>query len=188
MTYKDFLTGAVFTSADADLLMRQGIIVVANAAARDAIPSPTEGMRVYRLDIHGTETYSGSAWIGLHVTPAPPVPTAGWGLFLNHPGGVPTGVPDVTRSGGFVALRMTLQNTSGGPVGVGGGTTVCNGLPLPKFGDFSLEVHSTNASSPGPVLTDLAAYINNGGGIGLRGPRNISTNELFEIVGMYPVN
>lgn len=62
MTYKDFLTGAVFTASDADLLMRQGLIVVSNAAARDAIVSPAEGMRVYRLDTHGIERYTGSGW------------------------------------------------------------------------------------------------------------------------------
>jgi hypothetical protein len=63
VTYKDFLTGAVFTSADADLLMRQGVIVVSSAAARDAIASPTEGMRVYRLDTHMIETHDGSTWV-----------------------------------------------------------------------------------------------------------------------------
>lgn len=62
MTYKDFLTGAVFTADDADLLMRQGVIIVSNAAARDAIPSPTEGMQVYRLDTHMVERHNGTAW------------------------------------------------------------------------------------------------------------------------------
>lgn len=62
MTYKDFATGDVFTADDADLLMRQGTIIVANQAARDAIVAPTAGMRVYRSDLKTFEDYTGSGW------------------------------------------------------------------------------------------------------------------------------
>ena len=63
MTYKNFEPGDILTAADADLLMRQGVIVVANAAARDAIEAPSEGMQVYRLDTHKIERHDGAGWI-----------------------------------------------------------------------------------------------------------------------------
>ena len=64
MTYKDFTAGDIFTADDADLLLRQGLIVVADAAERDAIPGPAEGMRVYRLDTHRVNIYDGLEWRG----------------------------------------------------------------------------------------------------------------------------
>lgn len=63
MTYKTFNPGDILTASDAELLMRQGLIIVSNQAARDAIPAPTEGMRVYRLDTHVIETHDGSTWV-----------------------------------------------------------------------------------------------------------------------------
>jgi len=62
MTYKDFTAGDIFTADDADLLMRQGLIVVADQAARDAIIAPTEGMRVYRLDTHAVDIHGQYEW------------------------------------------------------------------------------------------------------------------------------
>lgn len=63
MTYKDFNAGDIFTADDADLLMRQGLIIVSGPSQRGAIVNPVEGMRVYRLDTHRTETHDGSGWV-----------------------------------------------------------------------------------------------------------------------------
>jgi hypothetical protein len=112
-------------------------------------------------------------------------PTAGWGLYLNHPSGTEAGSPAVHTSGGFCAFRLTLKNTSGSATSVGGGMTVANGFPLPRIGDFSVGIHSIQTSSPGPIRTDVGAYINSGGGLGLRGPASIGAGELNEVVGMY---
>lgn len=63
MPYKDFNAGDIFTADDADLLMRQGLIVVANQAQRDAIAAPSWGMRVYRLDTKSIDAWIGGSWI-----------------------------------------------------------------------------------------------------------------------------
>lgn len=62
MTHRDFTPGDIFTADDADLLMRQGLIIVANATERNAIPAPEEGMRVYNRATKRVEHYDGTAW------------------------------------------------------------------------------------------------------------------------------
>lgn len=63
MPFKDFNAGEVFTADNADTLMRQGLIVVANTAERDAIPSPAWGLRVYRLDTKSIDVWVGGNWL-----------------------------------------------------------------------------------------------------------------------------
>lgn len=62
MTYKKFENFETFTAADANLLLRQGIIVVDDADERNTIDSPTEGMQVYRIDTKRVERYTGTDW------------------------------------------------------------------------------------------------------------------------------
>jgi len=63
MPYKDFNIGDVFTADDADLLMRQGLIVVANKTQRDAITAPSNGLKVWRTDTGGIDLFARGGWI-----------------------------------------------------------------------------------------------------------------------------
>ena len=60
--YKEYKNYDPFTPFDANSLLRQGRIPVANAGERAQILNPTEGMEVYRLDTHAVEIYTGTAW------------------------------------------------------------------------------------------------------------------------------
>ena len=63
--FKDFTTGEVLTAADVDGYLMQGVLVFADAAARDAaITSPQEGQCCYLKDTDAVQTYSGTAWVG----------------------------------------------------------------------------------------------------------------------------
>lgn len=62
--FKDFLNNTAFTADEGDeYFMRQVIIACNNAADRNSIPSPQEGMTVYRKDLDVYETYDGSDWV-----------------------------------------------------------------------------------------------------------------------------
>jgi hypothetical protein len=63
--FKTFQTGEVLTAADTNGYLMQGVLVFANAAARDAaITSPEEGQCCYLKDTDAVLTYSGTAWVG----------------------------------------------------------------------------------------------------------------------------
>lgn len=61
MSWKNFTPGQILTAADANTLMNQGRIIVANVTERNTIPA-TEGMSVYRLDTKRVEEYTNGAW------------------------------------------------------------------------------------------------------------------------------
>jgi hypothetical protein len=64
--FKTFNTGDVLSAADTNGYLMQGVLVFANAAARDAaITSPQEGQACYLKDTDGVLTYSGSAWVAV---------------------------------------------------------------------------------------------------------------------------
>jgi hypothetical protein len=64
--FKDFVTGEVLTAADVDGYLMQGILVFADAAARDAaITSPQEGNACYLKDTDEVLTYDGSVWVAV---------------------------------------------------------------------------------------------------------------------------
>jgi hypothetical protein len=63
--FKTFTTGEVLTAADTNGYLMQGLLVFADAAARDAaITSPQEGQACYLKDTDAVLTYSGTAWVG----------------------------------------------------------------------------------------------------------------------------
>ncbi len=67
--FKTFTTGEVLTAADTNGYLMQGVLVFANAAARDAaITSPQEGQFAYLKDTNVTTYYTGSAWANLDTT------------------------------------------------------------------------------------------------------------------------
>jgi hypothetical protein len=52
--FKTFTTGEVLTAADTNGYLMQGVLVFADAAARDAaITSPAEGQFAYTKDVNG---------------------------------------------------------------------------------------------------------------------------------------
>lgn len=63
--FKDFVTGDVLTSADANgYLQSQTVMVFADSAARTAaITSPQEGMYSYLKGTDATQVYNGSTWV-----------------------------------------------------------------------------------------------------------------------------
>jgi hypothetical protein len=67
--FKTFTTGEVLTSADVNGYLMQGVLVFADAAARDAaITSPQEGQFAYLKDTDVTTYYTSSAWANLDTT------------------------------------------------------------------------------------------------------------------------
>jgi hypothetical protein len=64
--FKTFNTGDVLTAGDTNGYLMQGVLVFANAAARDAaITSPQEGQFAYLKDTDATTYYTGSAWTSI---------------------------------------------------------------------------------------------------------------------------
>jgi hypothetical protein len=67
--FKTFAVGEVLTAADTNGYLMQGVLVFANATARDAaITSPQEGQFAYLKDTNVTTYYTGSAWANLDTT------------------------------------------------------------------------------------------------------------------------
>jgi hypothetical protein len=67
--FKTFTTGEVLTAADTNGYLMQGVLVFADATARDAaITSPQEGQFAYLKDTNVTTYYTGSAWANLDTT------------------------------------------------------------------------------------------------------------------------
>ena len=67
--FKTFVTGDVLTATDTNGYLMQGVLVFADATARDAaITSPEEGQFAYLKDTNVTTYYTGSAWANLDTT------------------------------------------------------------------------------------------------------------------------
>jgi hypothetical protein len=67
--FKTFNSGDVLSAADVNGYLMQGVLVFANATARDAaITSPQEGQFAYLKDTNVTTYYTGSAWANLDTT------------------------------------------------------------------------------------------------------------------------
>lgn len=80
MTWKHFTPGQILTADDANLLMDQGRIIVADAAERDLIAAH-EGMRAYRLDAKAEDEYTSGAWRPVDTGNVPiPLPSGATGL------------------------------------------------------------------------------------------------------------
>ena len=61
--FKTFSSGDVLTAADTNNFLMQGILVFADATARDAaVTSPVEGQACYQKDDDKLRIYDGSAW------------------------------------------------------------------------------------------------------------------------------
>jgi len=67
--FKTFAVGEILSAANVNGYLMQGVLVFADAAARDAaITSPQEGQFAYLKDTNVTTYYTGSAWANLDTT------------------------------------------------------------------------------------------------------------------------
>ena len=67
--FKTFATGEVLSAANVNGYLMQGVLVFADATARNAaITSPQEGQFAYLKDTNVTTYYTGSAWTNLDTT------------------------------------------------------------------------------------------------------------------------
>jgi len=93
--FKTFNTGDVLSAADVNGYLMQGVLVFADATARDAaITSPQEGQFAYTKDNNSLWYYSGSAWVASGATGDIEGVTAGVGIS----GGGTSGTVTVTNS------------------------------------------------------------------------------------------
>lgn len=93
--FKTFAVGEVLSAANVNGYLMQGVLVFANATARDAaITSPQEGQFAFTKDNDSLWYYSGSAWVSSGATGDIEGVTAGTGIS----GGGTSGTVTVTNS------------------------------------------------------------------------------------------
>jgi len=93
--FKTFNTGDVLSAADVNGYLMQGVLVFADATARDAaITSPQEGQFAYTKDNNSLWYYTGSAWAASGATGDIEGVTAGTGIS----GGGTSGTVTITNS------------------------------------------------------------------------------------------
>lgn len=174
--FKTFTTGEVLTAADTNGYLMQGVLVFADATARDAaITSPQEGQFAYLKDTNVTMYYTGSAWTNLDTTGmVNPMTTTGdtiyassgstparlavgsTGQVLTVAGGVPTWA--TASSGGYTLLSTTTLSTA---------TTTVSGISQ-SYQDIMIIIYGLNVSSAGTITfkfrdstpSDLATLMN----------------------------
>jgi hypothetical protein len=130
--FKTFAVGEVLSAANVNGYLMQGVLVFADAAARDAaITSPQEGQFAYLKDTNVTTYYTGSAWANLDTTGMTnPMTTTGdtiysssgstparlgigtTGQVLTVAGGVPSWATPAAGGGGKV-LQVVQSLTTG---------------------------------------------------------------------------
>jgi hypothetical protein len=104
--FKTFAVGEVLSAANVNGYLMQGVLVFANAAARDAaITSPQEGQFAFTKDNDSLWYYSGSAWLGSGATGDIEGVTAGTGIT----GGGTSGT--VTVAFDYSVGNQAIENT-----------------------------------------------------------------------------
>ena len=107
--FKTFTTGEVLTAADTNGYLMQGVLVFADAAARDAaITAPAEGQFAYTKDTNGLWYYDSSAWVASGATGDIEGVTAGTGISGGGTSGTVTVSLDYTA-----ANTLTLNAQTG---------------------------------------------------------------------------
>jgi hypothetical protein len=164
--FKTFNTGDVLSAADVNGYLMQGVLVFADATARDAaITSPQEGQFAFLKDTNVTTYYTGSAWANLDTTGMTnPMTTTGDTIYSSS-GSTPARL-------GIGTAGQVLQVNSGAtapewatPAGGGGmtllSTTTLSGSSTSVTGisssykDLRILLYGVNASSGGTLTIQL---------------------------------
>ena len=143
--FKTFNAGDVLSAADTNGYLMQGVLVFADATARNAaITSPQEGQFAYLKDTNVTTYYTGSAWANLDTTGMTnPMTTTGDTIYSSSGStparlGIGTSGQVLTVSGGGVPSWST-------PAG-GGGMTLLNSGNTSLAGVQTLTISSISGS------------------------------------------
>jgi hypothetical protein len=151
--FKTFTTGEVLTAADTNGYLMQGVLVFADAAARDAaITSPQEGQFAYLKDTDVTTYYTSSAWANLDTTGMTNPMTTTADMIYSSSGSTPA------RLGiGTVGQVLTVNSGATAPewatAASGGGLTLINS------GGTALSGASTSVTSIPNTYKNLHIYI-----------------------------
>jgi hypothetical protein len=158
--FKTFAVGEILSAANVNGYLMQGVLVFADATARDAaITSPQEGQFAYLKDTNVTTYYTGSAWANLDTTGMTnPMTTTGdmvysssgstparlgigsTGNVLTVAGGVPTWAAPAGGGG------MTLINSGG--TTLSGSSTTISSIPS-TYKNLQLIIRAYKPSSSG---------------------------------------
>jgi hypothetical protein len=193
--FKTFNTGDILSASDTNGYLMQGVLVFANATARDAaITSPQEGQFAYLKDTNVTTYYTGSAWANLDTTGMTnPMTTTGDTIYSSS-GSTPArlgigtsgqvltvsggGVPSwATASGGGGMTLISTTSFSSTAVLLSSIPSTYNSLKLIIFGVswdtsntiVSVEPNSNNANAYFGGQQNATNYNRSNGGMELTG-------------------
>jgi hypothetical protein len=174
--FKTFNTGEILSAADTNGYLMQGVLVFANATARDAaITSPQEGQFAYLKDTNVTTYYTGSAWANLDTTGMTnPMTTTGDTIYSSSGStparlGIGTSGQVLTVSGGGVPSWATPAGGGGKVLQVVEGVLTAQiSTTSNSFADTGLTVSITPSSATSKVLvfatmTSVAKWDNDSG-------------------------
>jgi hypothetical protein len=168
--FKTFAVGEVLSAANVNGYLMQGVLVFANATARDAaITSPQEGQFAYLKDTNVTTYYTGSAWANLDTTGMTnPMTTTGDTIYSSSGStparlGIGTSGQVLTVSGGGVPSWTTPAGGGGKVLQVVNATTTTQTTNTTStYADTTLTatITPTLATSKILILTAQHIYFN----------------------------
>lgn len=168
--FKTFNTGDVLTAADVNGYLMQGVLVFADATARDAaITSPQEGQFAYTKDNNSLWYYTGSAWAASGATGDIEGVTAGVGIS----GGGTSGTVTITND-------MATTITAAGDIIAGTGNGTYDNLPIGTTGqvltaDTTVSPYKLKWATPA-TGSDKTYTLLNAGGTSLSGASTVTVN------------
>jgi hypothetical protein len=151
--FKTFTTGEVLTAADTNGYLMQGVLVFADAAARDAaITSPQEGQFAYLKDTDVTTYYTASAWANLDTTGMTNPMTTTADMIYSSSGSTPERI-------GIGTVGQVLTVNSGATAPEWAAPASGGGLTLINSGGTALSGASTSVTSIPNTYKNLHIYI-----------------------------
>jgi len=138
--FKTFTTGEVLTAADTNGYLMQGVLVFADAAARDAaITSPQEGQFAFTKDDNSLFYYSGAAWVVSGATGDVTGVTAGIGITVTDPTGpVPTVALAATTYSAKTAAYTFADGDQGDIFSMNNASTTQFNIPVDATFNFAV--------------------------------------------------